>query len=29
MFRVRAPDGLHASGSCDVFKNGKVNLSVQ
>jgi hypothetical protein len=29
MFRVRAPDGLHASGSCDVFKNGKVNLSVR
>jgi hypothetical protein len=28
-FRVNAPNGLHANGSCDVFKNGKVNLTVQ
>jgi len=28
-FYVRAPNGLSASGSCDVFRNGRVNLSVR
>jgi hypothetical protein len=26
-FRANPPDGPYASGSCDVFKNGRVNLS--
>jgi hypothetical protein len=25
-FRVQPPNGPNASGSCDVFKNGRVNL---
>jgi len=28
-FRVRAPIGLHANGSCDVFRNGRVNLTIR
>ena len=28
-FYVRAPNGLSANGSCDVFRNGRVNLSVR
>ena len=28
-FRVQPPNGPYASGSCDVFKNGRVNLHIQ